>query len=581
MGATFGKVVAAIGCVLAVAAGIALTVCTGGLGAAIIAGALIGFGMAGFMYTVTNWKNFNVQDFFTQAVVGGLVGAVGGGLFHGVAGVAAQFAGSLVKQTIVYTVGGAVTGFICNVVQNVATGQPVFKNWWQSLAIGAASGLLMGLATGLADKLTNVMVKSREALKAAEASIFKHVRTFKEFFHFAANLGSTVLADVVAQLILTGKVDASQIWVACGTAAFMGLAGAAGKRWQNKKDMKLVKHAEDTRQAYHSATGKRPEMTCVVKQRGSKSLYAGVNSKTNRRMHAHHGGEHPRQYRAFQKRAFGSKARFRGENQMPCAEGQAMTKMMRANKLHQGRPDTKALNQMLRKSKGIAMNAYGQVRPPCKEACRGQFGWRGYEPRRWFQGPKQNYTRVTMGQPPQQPEVPELPQTQSPPPIQPPQPPFEQDPGDDDISSDASETVHTEELDAESVSSFESSEVAEMEGSQQVHSAEADACDMPPDSQVEGDVSAQDVEATAACADVMTQADPEVDGTSLGSVQEPAGATTSGTQIDSSDIAMGQKLDMQDAVEQHGVSWQTVSVGKRFWPAATTRRSWLYPVHVL
>ena len=569
MGAAVCRVVAAIGCVVAVAAGVALTVCTGGLGAGIVAGALLGFGMAGFMYTVRNWENFSFNEFFRQGIVGAIVGAVGGGLLHGVSGAAAHFAGSLVKQSIVYTLGGAATGFICNVVQNVATGKPVFQNWWQSLAIGAVGGLLMGLAAGLADKLTNVMVKSREALKLAEASIFKSIRPYKEIFHFVGNLASSALTDVVAQLMLTGKVDAGELLMACGAAAFMGLAGAAAKRRQSRKDMQLIEQAEQTRQAYKKVTGKHPEMTCAMRQRGSKSVYTGVNSKTNWRVYQKHGGRHPRQYRSFQKRLFGSKARFRGQQQMPCAEGHAATEMMRANNLHQGKPDTKALSDMLRNSKGVTINAYGQYRPPCQEACRGQFDWNGYQDRRWFSGPDPNYYRVAMRPPPEvlSRQTPQLPSPPTrPPPLSCPQPdepdePDEPDSGEDDDDYDVSSTSSSEHTSAEELDHTlgSSSGLSDVADSENADAAEADVCDTLPGSDVDGNLSVKDEEATAPRAD-LTMAEPSVDGVSP-SAQAPGGSTASPNEVPHfSDAMRGETVNMLDASKQEGTEGTAVEV---------------------
>lgn len=221
MGAAAGRIAAVIACAAAVVVGVALTVMTGGLFAAICAGILLGGGLAGLMYTVQNWDNWDCSEFFKQVGFGAALGGLSGGLFHGVAGFAAKFTSFWVK-TLVFTVGGAVTGFITNVVNNLLTGQHWAKDWWKALAVGAVSGLVAGLSAGLCDKLVGKMVKAQEVLKKAETSIFGNLAMKQAALHLFVEIGAAVVVDVAGQLITNGEVNRDMApWLALSTTGWV------------------------------------------------------------------------------------------------------------------------------------------------------------------------------------------------------------------------------------------------------------------------------------------------------------------------------------------------------------------------
>ncbi|HYD30801.1 MAG TPA: RHS repeat-associated core domain-containing protein [Azospirillaceae bacterium] len=161
--------------VLAVVAGVALTIATFGtgtaLGAAVAAGgfslsamvagaatsALIGAGIASTVYGATHTNNFKWSGWGAMVGIGAVFGAITGGAGVAVGGFSAG-AGILVDTAI-----GAIDGLVTNGVSNVMEKGKFFDNVFLSVGLGA----LMGSASGLAGRWT--WVKNKMLLNPSQS----------------------------------------------------------------------------------------------------------------------------------------------------------------------------------------------------------------------------------------------------------------------------------------------------------------------------------------------------------------------------------------------------------------------------
>ncbi|XP_055340391.1 uncharacterized protein LOC129589603 [Paramacrobiotus metropolitanus] len=218
----------------AVAAGVGLTVVTGGVAAVLIGGALVGGGASCITNPIAkamSGERMRGDDLLKEVAVGATIGVVSGGLSTG-ASLAAKGASTAVKavaQIGAATTSGAVGGAVGEVARAIDGEEVTAKSVGKSVLIGTSLGMVGGagaqLAGVAAQNISNGVAKTAVKIGAQTAT--------------------ATMADAGLQMAETGEIDRKRLLTTAATAATISVTAETAKSVSMKTDAFATRRNDD------------------------------------------------------------------------------------------------------------------------------------------------------------------------------------------------------------------------------------------------------------------------------------------------------------------------------------------------